>query len=149
MASSAIGGANAPPQRPKAHISACALMRSPTGSQADSMRVRLGKQPASPVPNMKRITSSEPRFQAAPVNAVNSDHSNTTWVRMRRTPSLSPIRPMGISIRAYEAANTLKTQPISVLVRLNSLVMYGAAAEIATRWMYMIMASASANTTTQ
>ena len=72
-------------------------MRSPTGSQADSMRVRLGKQPASPAPNMKRITHSDARFHAAPVRAVNTDHSSTSWVSTRRTPNLSPNRPMGIS----------------------------------------------------
>ena len=64
------------------------------------MRVRLGKQPASPAPNRKRIVHSDTKFQAAPVKAVNSDQARTTWVRMRRTPSRSPKRPIGNSNRA-------------------------------------------------
>lgn len=53
---SVSGGVAAPPQRVKAHIRDCALTRSRAGSHALSMRVRLGKQPASPAPNRKRIT---------------------------------------------------------------------------------------------
>src|SRR3954470_17106578 len=96
----ATGGANAPPQRPKAHITAWALTRSDNGNQADSIRVRLGKQPASPAPNRKRTSQSDTRFHAAPVSAVKTDQINTNWLRTQRTPSLSPRSPIGISNRA-------------------------------------------------
>ncbi len=100
MASSASGGVMAPPQRAKAHIMACAVTRSRAGIQALSMRVRLGKHPASPAPNRKRITTMEVTFHAAPVSAVHTDHAKTICASTRRTPSRSPSRPMGISKRA-------------------------------------------------
>src|ERR1700732_3197823 len=45
------GGVAAPPQRVQAHIKDWADTRSRAGSQTLSMRVRLGKHPASPAPN--------------------------------------------------------------------------------------------------
>src|SRR5271170_2978151 len=61
------GGVAAPPQRVQAHIRDCAETRSLAGSQTLSMRVRLGKHPASPAPNRKRTTQSDVTFHAAPV----------------------------------------------------------------------------------
>ena len=97
MASSTSGGVTAPPQRVHAHISACAFTRSPRGNHWLSMRVRLGKQPASPAPNRKRIASIELKLHAAPVSAVKNDHASTRRERIFFTPSLSPISPIGIS----------------------------------------------------
>src|SRR5271154_489791 len=74
---STSGGVAAPPQRVHAHIRDCADTRSRAGSHTLSMRVRLGKQPASPAPKRKRMTHSEATFQAAPVSAVKKDHAAT------------------------------------------------------------------------
>ena len=100
MQASTRGGVKAPPQRAKAHSMPCAVTRSRAGSHMLSMRVRMGKHPASPAPNRKRMTHSDTTFQAAPVNAVNTDQPRTICIRTRRTPILSPSRPMGISNKA-------------------------------------------------
>ena len=56
IASKASGGVAAPPQREQAHMNPCAVTRSRAGSHTLSMRVRFGKQPASPAPKRNRIT---------------------------------------------------------------------------------------------
>src|SRR5580704_4182636 len=71
------GGVAAPPQRVQAHIKDWADTRSRAGSQTLSMRVRLGKHPASPAPNRKRTIQREVTFHAAPVRAVKIDHART------------------------------------------------------------------------
>src|ERR1700684_1898318 len=55
MAASTSGGVNAPPQRAKAHSKPGGVTRSPAGSHMLSMRVRIGKHPASPAPKRKRM----------------------------------------------------------------------------------------------
>src|SRR6202044_3666545 len=77
MQANTRGGVAAPPQRAKAHNMACALPRSRAGSHMLSMRVRMGKQPASPAPNRKRMTQRDTTFQAAPVSAVKTDQPRT------------------------------------------------------------------------
>ena len=97
MHTSVRGGVSAPPHRVHAHINDCAVTRSRAGSHALSMRVRLGKHPASPAPNANRIVTSDIAFHATPVSAVNADHASTICVSARRTPTRSPSSPMGIS----------------------------------------------------
>ena len=45
-----------------------------------------GEEPASPMPNMKRMTSSDSSPPAMPVNAVKADHHSTMAARMLRCP---------------------------------------------------------------
>src|SRR6266576_2150425 len=90
-------GVNAPPQRALSHITPTARLRSSRGNQLVNIFARLGKQPASPAPNRKRVTSNEPRFQAQPVAAVKNDHQTTTRISTLRGPILSPSQPPGIS----------------------------------------------------
>src|SRR5438034_744221 len=71
-------GVNAPPQRALSHIMPCARTRSAAGSQIVKALVRLGKQPASPMPKQNRQSISESAFQAHPVAAVKVDHMTTT-----------------------------------------------------------------------
>ena len=75
-----------------------------------NMRVRIGKQPASPAPKRKRITHSETKLQAAPVTAVKNDQPRTICSKTRRTPILSPSKPIGISNNAYERPNAAEDQ---------------------------------------
>jgi hypothetical protein len=148
MHASTRGGVAAPPQRAQAHNNACALTRSPAGSHTLSMRVRMGKHPASPAPNRKRMIHRERTFQAAPVKAVNTDQPNTICSKTRRTPIRSPNNPIGISNRAYERPNAPKTRPICALLRCRSWEMGPAACEIATRCTYDRTASPIARATT-
>src|SRR5437867_1817556 len=90
-------GVNAPPQRALNHIRPTARLRSFPGSQAVNIFVKFGKQPASPAPNRKRVTSNEARFQTQPVAAVKKDHQSTTRISTLRGPILSPSQPPGIS----------------------------------------------------
>jgi hypothetical protein len=90
-------GVNAPPHRALNQSNPWARTRSVVGSQIVNTLVIFGKQPASPIPNSARHTSSETRFQAQPVAAVKSDHSTTTFISTLRGPNRSPIQPAGIS----------------------------------------------------
>src|ERR1700733_13583922 len=83
-------GEKAPPHRALIHRIPCARTLSPGGSQVVNTLVKLGKQPASPAPNRKRVTSMDVRFQAAPVNAVKNDHHTTTRMSTLRAPIRSP-----------------------------------------------------------
>ncbi len=65
-----ISGVNAPLQRAASHSMPCARSRSFTGSQVVKMRVRFGKQPASPAPNSARVTINDAAFHTQPVAAV-------------------------------------------------------------------------------
>src|ERR1700755_3581973 len=56
IAPKTMGGVKAPPQRAKAHRKPRAVTRPRSGSHMLSMRLRIGKQPASPAPKRKRIT---------------------------------------------------------------------------------------------
>src|SRR5205809_448797 len=113
-------GVKAPPQRALNHITPTARLRSSRGSQLVNILARFGKQPASPAPNKKRVTSSETRLQAQPVAAVKNDHQITTRMSTLRGPILSPSQPPGISNNAYAQANAAKAQPICTLVRPRS-----------------------------
>src|SRR5688572_8805992 len=94
-------GVNAPAQRALNHMNDWARVRSDAGSQIMNALVRLGKQPASPAPKRKRATTSETRFHAYPVAAVNTDHIITTRISTFRGPIQSPSQPPGISNRPY------------------------------------------------
>src|SRR5580765_7443772 len=83
-------GVNAPPHRALNHITPTARLRSSRGSQLVNILARFGKQPASPAPKRKRVTSSDARFQAQPVAAVKHDHHRTTRISTLRGPILSP-----------------------------------------------------------
>ncbi len=74
-----------------------ARVRSGLVNQSVNALVKFGKHPASPAPNMKRVTHSEAKFQAQPVAAVKTDHHSTTRMSTLRGPSQSPSRPPGIS----------------------------------------------------
>ena len=91
------GGASAPPSRVPMKITPCALPRSAVGNQFEKLFEMFGKAPASPTPNMKRTTSSETKFQAAPVSMVKADHHRTMRVSTLRGPVTSPSQPLGIS----------------------------------------------------
>ena len=68
----------------------CARTRSCSGSQVVKALVRFGKQPASPAPKRKRVTTSETKFQAQPVAAVKKDHQSTMRMSTLRGPMRSP-----------------------------------------------------------
>ena len=87
----------APPQRALIHMMPCARARSCCGSQMVKALVRLGKQPASPAPNRKRVTTREIWLHTQPVAAVKKDHHSTTRMRTLRGPIQSPSQPPGIS----------------------------------------------------
>src|SRR5688572_13249083 len=106
------GGASAPPSRVPMKMTPCALPRSAVGNQLEKLLEMLGNAPASPTPNRNRTTSSETKFQAAPVSIVNADHQRTMRVSTRRGPVTSPSHPLGISNAAYANVKTLNTQPI-------------------------------------
>src|SRR5262245_61262239 len=93
-------GVKAPPQRALSHMIPCARTRSANGSQIVNALVKFGKHPASPMPKKKRHTTSETKFHAHPVNAVNADHMMTTRMSTLRGPILSPSQPPGISNNA-------------------------------------------------
>ena len=65
---------NAPLQRAANQSVPCARSRSFIGSQVVKMRVRLGKQPASPAPKSARVTISDVALHTQPVAAVKNDH---------------------------------------------------------------------------
>src|ERR1043165_8401112 len=90
-------GVNAPPHRALNHITPTARLRSSRGSQLVNILAKFGKQPASPAPNRKRVTSSETRFQLQPVAAVKNDHHTTPLTSTLRGPISSPSQPPGIS----------------------------------------------------
>ncbi len=129
------GGVKAPPQRAKLHMMPCARTRSCGGSHVVNAFVRFGKQPASPAPNRNRVTAIDVKFHIQPVAAVKNDHQSTMRNSTRRGPIQSPIHPPGISKIAYAKANAVKIAPISVFDNPRSLVIAGAACEIATRSM--------------
>ena len=99
MTGMTTNGVKAPPIREAAHTYPCALPTSPFSNQRLMTPVEQGDEPASPMPNMKRMTNSEARPPASPVNAVNSDHHSTMTARILRCPSRSPKAPMGICIK--------------------------------------------------
>src|SRR3954469_7014574 len=88
-------GVKAPPQRALNHMTPTARLRSSRGSQFVNILARLGKQPASPAPKKKRVTSTEARFHAQPVAAVKNDHQTPTRISTLRGPILSPSQPPG------------------------------------------------------
>ena len=77
-----------------------ARVRSRIGSHTPSALVRLGKQPASPAPNRKRVIHIEAKLHIQPVAAVKNDHHSTTRSSTFFAPSLSPSQPVGISNKA-------------------------------------------------
>ena len=111
----------------------CATPRSATGNHFAKLREVFGKAPASPTPNRKRATTSDAKFQARPVAAVNADHQRTMRVSTLRGPMTSPIQPLGISNAAYAHVKALNTHPIWTALRPSSLRTAGAADEMATR----------------
>ena len=66
--------------------------------------VRLGKQPASPIPNRNRVTTADTKLNAHPVAAVKNDHQTTMRIKTRRAPIRSPRYPPGISNIEYASA---------------------------------------------
>ena len=70
--------------------------RSVGNIQQESDRVAIGKDPASPIPNRKRIKAIEAALQANTVAQVNRDHQLTMSVIARRGPMRSPSQPPGI-----------------------------------------------------
>ena len=48
--------------------------------------VEQGDEPASPMPNMKRMTSSDAKPPASPVKAVKADHHSTMAASILRCP---------------------------------------------------------------
>src|ERR1043165_5630711 len=90
-------GVNAPPHRALNHITPTARLRSSRGSQLVNILARFGKQPASPAPNRKRVTSSDTRSQTQPAAVVKNDHQTTTRMSTLRGPILSASQPPGIS----------------------------------------------------
>src|SRR6266852_8270656 len=107
--SATIGGVNAPPQRADIQRIPCALVLSSGGSQVVKALVRLGKQPASPAPNINRVIAMEVKFQAHPVAAVKNDHQTTIRISTLRAPKRSPRYPLGISNSAYANVNAENT----------------------------------------
>src|ERR1039458_3527245 len=95
MTTATSGGVKAPPQRAANHRMPWARTRSPGGSQVVKALVRLGKHPASPVPNRNRVATSEAWLQAQPVAAVKNDHHSTMRVRTLRGPIQSPRNTAG------------------------------------------------------
>jgi hypothetical protein len=91
------GGVNAPAQRALSHMMPCARTRSRAGSQVVKALATLGKQPASPAPNRKRVPNSAGKLHAHPVAAVKVDHHSTMRIRTLRGPIQSPKYPPGIS----------------------------------------------------
>src|SRR4249920_3186197 len=83
-------GVKAPPHRALNHITPTARLRSSRGSQLVNILAKFGKQPASPAPKRKRVTSNEATFHAHPVAAVKNDHQRTTRMSTLRGPILSP-----------------------------------------------------------
>src|SRR5713101_6580335 len=102
-------GVNAPPQRAAIHRMPCAFTLSSGGSQVVKDLVKLGKQPASPAPNINRVVTMEAKFQAHPVAAVKNDHHTTIRISTLRAPKRSPRYPLGISNSAYARVNAEKT----------------------------------------
>src|SRR5437762_12727608 len=93
-------GVKAPPQRALSHMIPWARTRSTAGSQMVNALVRLGKQPASPIPKQNRQSTREIALHAQPVAAVKTDHMTTTRIRTLRGPIRSPSQPPGISNKA-------------------------------------------------
>ena len=91
------GGVNAPPHRALSHMIPCARTRSLFGSHVWKALVRLGKQPASPAPNMNCVVIRAKRLATKPVAAVKHDHHTTMRSNTRRGPQRSPMKPPGIS----------------------------------------------------
>ena len=66
--------------------------------------VRLGKQPASPIPNRNRVTTADTKLNAHPVAAVKNDHQTTMRIKTRR----APIRSGGLLfVRAANEGRTI------------------------------------------
>ena len=99
----------APPHRALSHMMPCARTRSSCGSHTVNALVRFGKQPASPAPNRKRVTTREAKLQAQPVAAVKIDHHTTIRISTLRAPIQSPRKPLGTSNSAYAQAKAAKT----------------------------------------
>src|SRR5207245_6641639 len=93
-------GVTAPPQRAQSQRMPWARTFSSGRSHVANARVRLGKQPASPIPKRKRVTMRELTLRTHPVAAVKRDHQTTTRISVFRGPNRSPSQPVGISKRA-------------------------------------------------
>lgn len=91
-------GVKAPPRRVAAQMKPCARPTFSLGNQRLITPVEQGDEPASPTPNMKRMTSSEAKPPAKPVRQVNADHQSTISVSTLRWPWRSPKAPIGICI---------------------------------------------------
>src|SRR5436190_4329581 len=120
-------GVNAPPQRALNQRMACARVRSLSGNQIMNALVRLGKQPASPMPKKNLVATNEAKFQTHPVAAVKTDHMITTRISTLRGPIQSPSQPPGISKSAYAQANAENASPSWAAVRPSSPRRAGAA----------------------
>ncbi len=130
-----IGGVTAPPSRAALCVTPCAMPRSLAGSQNVKARVAVGKAPPSPMPRMKRNTSSEAMPQAKPHRIVAIAQMMLSTASTRRGPNLSAHQPPMICIAAYGYAKAEKISPSSVGDRPNSLRMNGPATAMLTRSM--------------
>lgn len=104
-----MSGVNAPPQRAASHMIDCARVRSSPVNQLPNAFVRLGKAPASPTPNRKRMAISDQNPVASPVAIVKPDHQTTIRVSTARGPMRSPSQPPGTSKIAYARLNIIMT----------------------------------------
>ncbi|HUR02252.1 MAG TPA: hypothetical protein VM347_06925 [Nonomuraea sp.] len=86
-----------------------------------------------PTPNSARITSNATSPQARPVSAVNTDHSASDTTSSLRAPNRSASSPPGIWHSRYTRANTVISEPCSVLVSSKSAPIKGRATAIITR----------------
>ena len=93
------------------------------------------------------MTSSETKLQAHPVAAVKKDHQITIRIRTRRGPIRSPSHPPGTSKSAYATPKIQNAQLISIFVSPRSRWIAGAACEMQTRSIYVMIASAMQNRT--
>src|SRR5579872_3917639 len=142
-----MSGVNAPLHRAESQSRPCARSRSRLGSHVVKMRVRLGKQPASPAPKSVSVTMSEVALHVEPIAAVKNDHHRTMRISTRRGPMRSPSRPPGISNRAYANTKADSAQLICTFDRWRSRWIDGAACEMPTRSRYWMTARSMAKAT--
>src|SRR5262245_12650729 len=86
---------SAPASREPECVTPWANPRSDVASQREKARVALGKAPASPAPNRKRMTMNEAALQAEMVKIVKADHHSTIPDSIRRGPMRSTNQPLG------------------------------------------------------
>lgn len=99
---------------------AIARPRSERGAHSRTTRPPAGYVAASPAPKPSRVSSSAPKFVAAPVSIAATDQTPMLSAVVNRVPQRSTASPVGIKKTTYVHRNDENTNPSATGERWNA-----------------------------